>query len=112
MIVKHGRFGKFIACSNYPECKYTEPLDTGFKCPRDGCDGRLVEKYSRKGKVFFACSNYPKCDFASWDPPIAGKCPSCGQETMFLVVRKKNTVRKCAHCGYTEPVEEPSHVDE
>ena len=113
LIVKHDRRGRrFLACSGYPECKYTEPLDTGFKCPRDGCDGRLVEKYSRKGKVFFACSNYPKCDFASWDPPIAGKCPSCGQETMFLVVRKKNTVRKCAHCGYTEPVEEPSHVDE
>jgi DNA topoisomerase-1 len=113
LVVKHDRRERrFLACSGYPDCKYTEPFDTGFECPNENCDGRLVEKYTRKNKVFFGCSKYPDCDFASWDPPTKGKCPSCGHETMFLIVRKSGVTRKCKRCGYSETVEETSHEKE
>ncbi|MET0253802.1 MAG: type I DNA topoisomerase, partial [Terrimicrobiaceae bacterium] len=70
MVVKTGRFGKFIACSAYPECKTTKPLALGVKCPQPGCGGDLVQKRTRKGRSFFACSKYPACEFALWDRPI------------------------------------------
>jgi len=106
LVVKHDRRGrKFTACSGYPDCRYTEPFDTGFKCPKEGCGGNIQERYTKRGKVFFGCSNYPKCDFASWDPPVEGKCPSCDCETMFLRVRKTNTSRVCMRCKYQETVE-------
>ena len=69
MVVKRGRFGEFLACSRYPECKTTSPISLGVDCPKPGCGGYLTEKRSRRGKVFFGCSNYSKtkCDFVSWD---------------------------------------------
>ena len=78
MVVKTGRFGKFISCTGYPECKTTRPIlkDTGAKCPRDG--GAVVERRSRKGRTFFGCANYPKCDFVSWDRLVPEPCPACG----------------------------------
>ncbi|MEK7851054.1 MAG: topoisomerase DNA-binding C4 zinc finger domain-containing protein, partial [Deltaproteobacteria bacterium] len=82
MIVKTGRFGKFIACSDYPTCKTTKPLTTGVKCPDCG-KGEVTEKRSKKGKVFYSCSRYPDCKFATWNKPIAEKCPQCGAP--FLV---------------------------
>ncbi len=106
LIVKHDRRGRrFTACSGYPECRYTEPYDTGFTCPNKGCHGHVQERYTRRGKVFYGCSNYPDCDFASWDPPIEGPCPSCGCETMFLRVRKSGTNKFCIACKYKEAVE-------
>ncbi len=113
MVIKHDRRGhRFLACSAYPACKHTEPFDTGFKCPKEGCSGHLVEKFSKKGKAFYGCSNYPECDFASWDPPVEGKCPNCGCETMFLSMRKRGGSKKCGRCGYSEPVEENARTDE
>ncbi|MDH4228337.1 MAG: type I DNA topoisomerase [Nitrospirota bacterium] len=100
MAIKNGRFGRFLACTGYPECKTTRPIPTGVKCPREGCGGDLVEKQSRKGKVFFSCGNYPKCDFASWDRPVAEPCPTC--EHPFLVVKRGGLVCPVKGCGYTK----------
>ncbi len=69
MFLKSGRFGRFIACSDYPNCKTTKPFTTGFKCENDGCDGELVERRTKKGRVFFSCAKYPKCDYATWKLP-------------------------------------------
>ncbi len=96
MIVKDGRFGEFLACPNYPECKTTKPLVkyTGTKCPK--CGNRVVEKKSNKrGKVFFGCEKYPDCDFVSWDKPIDEKCGECGSY-MVLKKVKSEDVKKCS----------------
>src|SRR5205823_11350017 len=89
MVVKRGRFGEFLACSRYPECKTTRPISLGVDCPEPGCGGFLTEKRSRRGKVFYGCSNYAKtqCDFVLWDRPIAEKCPQC--DAPFLVKRER-----------------------
>ncbi len=78
MLLKHGRYGEFTACSNYPTCKYVKPKTVGVACPKVGCPGELVERRSRRGKVFYGCSQYPNCDFISWDRPLAERCPRCG----------------------------------
>ncbi|MEX0974460.1 MAG: type I DNA topoisomerase [Bacillota bacterium] len=83
MVIKHGRFGRFIACSGYPECKTTKPLlaKTGALCPK--CGGDIVARRTKRGRTFYGCANYPTCDFLSWDRPVPdAKCPSCGS---FLV---------------------------
>jgi DNA topoisomerase-1 len=86
MVIKTGRFGKFISCTGYPECKTTKPIlkDTGAVCPKDG--GMVVERKSRKGRTFFGCANYPKCDFVSWDRVVPEPCPVCGD---YVVVKMK-----------------------
>ena len=86
MVIKSGRFGRFISCTGYPECKTTRPLiiDTGVRCPLDG--GIIAERKSRKGRVFYGCANYPKCDFVLWDRPLPRSCPICGA---ILVERTK-----------------------
>jgi DNA topoisomerase-1 len=84
--IKIGRYGKFLACTKYPECKFTKPISLGVSCPEDGCNGFLVERRTKKGKVFYSCSNYPKCKFASWNKPIPEKCPQCGYS--FLIEKR------------------------
>ncbi|MGH7708539.1 MAG: type I DNA topoisomerase [Vulcanimicrobiaceae bacterium] len=78
MVIKTGRFGRFISCSGYPECKTTKPIvkETGALCPRDG--GKVIERKSRRGRTFYGCANYPKCDFVSWDKVVPEPCPICG----------------------------------
>ena len=103
MVIKSGRFGKFLACSAYPSCKTTKPLPLGVKCPKDG--GDLTQKRSKKGRTFYACTNYPKCDFALWDRPVAKPCPQC--HAPFLVEKySKQTgsslVCRNDECGYKE----------
>ena len=101
MVVKTGRFGKFLACSAYPKCKTTKPLTTGIKCPKDGCKGEIVEKRSKKGKVFYGCSKYPKCDFVSWYKPVDKKCPECGNSYMYdKVSRVKGPYLACPVCKH------------
>jgi len=97
LVIKWGRFGKFISCSNYPTCKYTEPylLRIGVACPKD--QGELVERKSRKGRVFYGCENYPKCDFTSWKKPLNIPCPSCSG---MLVIKNKNEAQ-CIDCSVT-----------
>ena len=89
MVIKTGRFGRFISCSGYPECKTTKPIlkDTGALCPKDG--GKIVERKSRKGRTFFGCANYPACDFVSWDRVVADPCPVCGA---YVTVKAKRGV--------------------
>jgi len=82
MVVKSGRYGRFLACSSYPECKNVKPLPLGVSCPDCGT-GDLVEKQSRKGKVFYGCNRYPTCKFASWDKPVAKACPHCEAPILF-----------------------------
>jgi DNA topoisomerase-1 len=105
MVVKTGRFGKFLACSAYPECKTTKALTIGVKCPMPDCGGDLVQKRTRKGRSFYSCSRYPKCEFALWDRPINKACPSC--QAPFLVEKVSKaagTSVQCRNeeCGYKE----------
>jgi len=110
MIIRDGKFGPFLACSAYPKCKNAKSLPTGTKCPMPGCDGDVVERRSRRGKVFYGCSKYPKCEFVSWDPPVAEPCPECGSP--FLVrkdYKKKGLTIKCPSksCKYSRQEEKP-----
>lgn len=99
LVIRKGRYGEFVACSNYPECKYIKKEENEVKvlgkCPK--CGGDIVEKKTRKGKCFYGCSNFPKCKVATWDEPIDRVCPDCGE----LLV-KKNDVIKCSSCKYEE----------
>jgi DNA topoisomerase-1 len=96
MVIKVGRFGKFLACSGYPECKTTMPflVKTGIRCPQ--CGGELVERVNKKKQVFYGCSNYPECQFTTSYKPISQPCPRCGK---LLVLDRKGLV-KCTSCGY------------
>lgn len=103
MIVKRGRFGKFLACSRYPECNYTQGMSTGVVCPEDG--GKIVERRSRFGKVFYSCANYPACKFAIWYKPLPRACPQCGAPFLVEKFSKKTgpyiaCLKK--ECGYKE----------
>jgi len=95
MVIKTGRFGRFISCSGYPECKTTKPIlkDTGAICPRDG--GMIVERKSKRGRTFFGCANYPACDFVSWDRVVPEPCPVCGAY-VTAKSRKGVTVFECS----------------
>lgn len=98
LVIKKSKYGEFVACSNYPECKYIKQSEKDkpkeiMPCPK--CDGTIIEKKSRKGKVFYGCNNYPKCDFATWDEPINENCPECGS-----ILTKKGKKIKCSKCDY------------
>lgn len=97
LVIRKGRFGEFIACSNFPECKYIKQDETKIvevcNCPN--CDGKIVEKKSKRGKVFYGCNNYPKCKTAYWDMPTGDKCPECGN----MLTSKKDKI-KCSNCDY------------
>ncbi|MCD6232886.1 type I DNA topoisomerase [bacterium] len=107
LIIKFGRYGKFYACSNFPKCKYTSPLEKkklGIKCPK--CKiGELVEKRTKRGKIFYACSRWPDCDFAIWDKPTSEKCPKCGS---LLVYNKSKKIIKCSNknCDFSRKATE------
>ena len=96
MVVKQGKFGRFLACSGYPDCKNAQSLnangngaDTGITCPQEACDGHLLEKKSRRGKIFYGCSRFPACTFANWDKPVALQCPKCGAGMLIEKSSKK-----------------------
>jgi DNA topoisomerase-1 len=93
MMLRKGRYGRYLACSN-PSCGNTKPVPTGVKCPVEKCEGELVERRSRKGKMFYSCSRYPDCDFAMWNRPVARECPRCGFP--LLEERKKGVF--CPSC--------------
>ena len=97
LVVRNGKFGEFVACSNYPTCKYIKKDEVQIVeiCDCPNCDGKIIEKKSRRGKVFYGCSNYPKCKTAYWDKPISEKCPKCSE----MLVEKNGKV-KCSSCDY------------
>ena len=97
LVIRYGRYGKFISCSNFPTCRYTEPWleKIGVKCPKDG--GELVERKTRKGRTFYGCANYPACDFTSWKKPLPQPCPKCGG---LLVIANKREAQ-CTNCQET-----------
>jgi DNA topoisomerase-1 len=103
LVVKHGRYGEFTACSNYPDCKHIKQKEVGVGCPKESCKGQVVERRSRRGKVFFGCSEYPNCDFTSWYRPVAEPCPECGYPILFEKSTKRDgTFIACTEegCGY------------
>ena len=102
LVIRHGRFGKFISCSNFPTCRYTEPWleKIGVTCPKDG--GELIERKTRKGRTFYGCMNYPNCDFTSWKRPLKQPCPKCGG---LLVVADRHKAQ-CTNCQETFQLED------
>jgi DNA topoisomerase-1 len=102
LVIRYGRFGKFISCSGFPDCRYTEPwlLKIGVACPTDG--GELVERKTRKGRTFFGCVNYPNCDFTSWKKPLAKPCPKCNG--MLVIANKREA--QCINCQESFLLEE------
>ena len=115
MVLKHGKYGEFLACSGYPECKNTQSTGGGaggkkidVPCPEKNCGGEIVEKSSKRGKIFYGCSRFPECNFASWEKPVNRPCPVC--ETPFLVeksTKKEGAFLACPdkNCGFKEPLE-------
>ncbi|WP_130806951.1 type I DNA topoisomerase [Senegalia massiliensis] len=100
MVIKHGRYGRFLACPGYPDCKNTKPIlnKLNIDCPK--CeDGEIIERKSKKGRKFYGCTNYPECDFVSWDMPINEKCPEC-DNILTKKTTKKGTTIKCIECDY------------
>ncbi|MBP1765031.1 MAG: topoisomerase [Firmicutes bacterium] len=99
LVVKHGRYGSFLACPGYPACKNTKPIvkDTGVKCPK--CSGDIVERKTRRGKVFYGCNQYPQCDFVTWDMPLKEQCKECGA---FLVRHNFQRGRFVIRCSNNE----------
>jgi DNA topoisomerase-1 len=114
MVVKRGRFGEFLACSRYPDCKQTKPISLGVDCPK-GCGGFITEKRSKRGKVFFGCSNYTKtgCDFVSWDRPIPEPCPNCHAPFLVKKESRRGARIRCIKegCGYAVEPSQPTDAE-
>lgn len=105
LVFREGRYGRFIGCSDYPRCKYTEQIlvKVGVTCPQ--CGGDLIEKRTRNGRIFYGCSSYPECDWTNWKRPVPQPCPVCAG----VMVQENKTTLKCTKCGHTEAaaVQEP-----
>ncbi|MGX7108424.1 type I DNA topoisomerase [Facklamia miroungae] len=105
MVIKIGRYGKFYACSNFPDCRHTEAIvkEIGVKCPT--CkEGEIIERKSKKNRIFYGCSRYPECEFVSWDKPIGRNCPKCDEYLIEKKSRKGKQVQ-CSSCDYSEAIE-------
>ena len=110
MVYKMGRFGKFLACPNFPECRHTQALlkQIGVPCPE--CGAPLLERISRKGRKFFGCQRYPECEFVSWDQPVADLCPQCGSHMVLKRGKKGEMFHVCVNeqCRHRVAVENPN----
>jgi DNA topoisomerase-1 len=103
LALKHGRYGQFTACSNYPKCKYVKRQTLGIPCPEKGCTGELVMRRTRKSKTFYGCSRYPDCKFTAWDKPVNEPCPNCGHPLLLEKYKKDGPpIRYCPNesCKY------------
>ena len=107
MVVKQGRYGKFLACPGFPECRNTKPLlkDTGVKCPK--CGGSIVERRSRRGRVFYGCKNYPDCDYTTWDTPLQEQCPECGAFLLKHHFKNGRTLQYCSNDACKTRIDNP-----
>jgi DNA topoisomerase-1 len=113
LVIKYSRFGKFMACSRYPECKFTKSInkEIGMKCPKPDCGGQIIERRSKRGRMFFGCSLYPKCNFVSWDKPLGEACPKCGHPYLVQKFSKKTGAAiACPNegCDYRRLAEAPA----
>lgn len=106
MVIREGRFGKFLACPNFPKCRNTKPIlhPIGVKCPKCGAD--ILERKSKTGKVFYGCEKYPECDYTTWDKPLNEKCPDCGAMMVEHVERNGSKRKFCSNpeCSKARPV--------
>jgi DNA topoisomerase-1 len=105
LVFKNGRYGRFLACSGYPACKNIRATGTGITCPEPDCGGEIIQKISKRGKVFYSCNRYPQCSFALWDKPVSGPCPECGSPFLLERETKKGGLQlKCPDkaCGYSK----------
>jgi len=111
MVLKSGRFGRFLACSKYPECKTTKAIGIGISCPEDG--GEIAQRKTKRGKTFFSCSNYPKCKFATWYKPVSKNCPDCGASILVEKRTKEGAFLTCLKkgCNYKEEIQAVSNED-
>jgi len=101
MVIKLGRYGKFLACPGFPECRNAKPIlkEVGVKCPK--CGGSIVERRSKRGRTFYGCKNYPECDYTTWDTPLPeSKCPECGS-FMLSHKERKNEMIYCSNDNCT-----------
>ena len=104
MVIKTGRRGRFLACSGYPECRNTMPLKLGLACPEKECTGELVERMSKRGRVFYSCTRYPDCRYVQWEKPVKRECPACSYYFMVILRREGRQVLRCPECKYSEDV--------
>ena len=107
MVVKQGRYGKFLACPGFPECRNTKPLlkDTGVKCPK--CGGSIVERRTRRGRMFYGCQNYPDCDYTTWDTPLKDTCPECGAFMLKHHFKNGRTLLYCSNDACKTRIDNP-----
>lgn len=110
MVLKVGKFGRFLACSGYPECNNAKPFTLGVPCPKEGCTGAIVERKSKRGKVFYGCSNYPQCDFVSWYKPVKITCPNC--KSPYLEERYSQKDGEYLYCAICKTKYERETSDE
>jgi DNA topoisomerase-1 len=110
MVIKKGRFGRFLACPGYPECKNTKPLieELDAKCPK--CGSKVVVRRSKKGRKFFGCKSYPECNYMSWDEPVDERCPNCESPMIKKYLKGKGTVIRCTNneCKYERAMDSKS----
>ncbi len=104
MVITKGPYGNYLKCEDYPDCKTVQPITLNINCPKDGCDGKIVERRSKKGRLFYSCSNYPKCDFISWYKPVNEECPKCKSNYLVEKYYKKTDSVKIVcpqkDCGF------------
>ncbi|MCL1796065.1 MAG: topoisomerase DNA-binding C4 zinc finger domain-containing protein, partial [Clostridia bacterium] len=107
MLVKMGRFGEFLACSRFPDCRQTKAIQIELDVPCPKCGAVLLEKTSRKGRKFYGCKRYPDCDFVSWDRPVKDKCPECGSFMALKETRKSGRWFLCSNEACRAKIEAP-----
>ena len=112
MVYKLGRFGRFLACPNFPACRNTKAIQKEIEAPCPSCGGKLLEKTSRKGRKFYGCEHYPECEFVSWEMPVSEKCPKCGGYMVMKRGRKGEIYYLCANENCREKIEAPQENDE
>jgi DNA topoisomerase-1 len=113
MVILNIKNSRFLGCSQYPQCKFTKSLSTGVKCPQKDCDGELIERNTRRGKLFFGCSRYPDCHFATWDRPIDQPCPECGSPMIVHKETKRTgSFNRCPKCKAEFPDSPAENTEE
>jgi DNA topoisomerase-1 len=113
MVILDINGNRFLGCSRYPDCRNTKSLSTGVPCPNEQCDGVIVERKTRRGKLFYGCSNYPRCTFASWNEPVDQKCSNCSYPVLFRrETKRKGLYLRCNKCRAEFPIASADGGDE